>query len=137
MIGYIGPNGVRMSTTVKIILGLLSTISKYDSRIYLVSWNNNESSYFSKDGFQSIIGQSYLVYTGYLIAFFLSVHDVIARVYPIQYKPGCCDLAIYASGEFYGFCYFKWKLAYGFTTVYLYVKRSSLVDLQYQVLIFK
>ena len=80
MIGYIGPNGARMSTTVKIILGLLSTISKYDSRIYLVSWNNNVSSYFSKDGFQSIIGQSYLVYTGYVIAFFLSVHDVIVGV---------------------------------------------------------
>jgi len=73
MIGYIGPNGARMSTTVKIILGLLSTISKYDSRIYLVSWNNNVSSYFSKDGFQSI-------YTGYLITFFLSVHDVIVGV---------------------------------------------------------
>lgn len=82
MLGYIGPNGVRKSKIVKIILDLLSTISKYDSRIYLVSWNNNESSYFSKDGFQSIIGQSYLVYTGYLIAFFLSVHDVIARVLP-------------------------------------------------------
>jgi hypothetical protein len=34
MIGYIGPNGARMITIVKIILGLLSTISKYDSRIY-------------------------------------------------------------------------------------------------------
>jgi len=50
MIGYIGPNGARMSTTVKIILGLLSTISKYDSRIYLVSWNNNESSYLCQWG---------------------------------------------------------------------------------------
>lgn len=51
MIGYIDPNGARKSTIVKIMLGLLSTISKYDSRIYLVSWNNNVSSYFSKDGF--------------------------------------------------------------------------------------
>lgn len=50
MIGHIGPNGARMSTTVKIILGLLSTISKYDSRIYLVSWNNNESSYLYRWG---------------------------------------------------------------------------------------
>lgn len=55
MIGYIGPNGARMSTTVKIILDLLSTISKYDSRIYLVSWNNNESSYLVKTDFNQLL----------------------------------------------------------------------------------
>lgn len=42
MIGYIGPNGARMSTTVKIILDLLSTISKYDSRIYFDTDNRTD-----------------------------------------------------------------------------------------------
>ena len=50
MIGHIDTNGARKSTIVKIMLGLLSTISKYDSRIYLVSWNNNESSYLYQWG---------------------------------------------------------------------------------------
>ena len=42
MIGYIGPNGARMITTVKIILSLLSTISKYDSRVYFDTDNRTD-----------------------------------------------------------------------------------------------
>ena len=42
MIGYIGTNGVRMSTTVTMILDLLSTISKYDSRIYFDTDNRTD-----------------------------------------------------------------------------------------------